>query len=199
MLELQRQKNTPTAARSEGFTLIELMVVLAVLAALLLVAAPGLADLIRNNQMVTDVYALRATLNNARSEAITRRAPVVVCPSSDGATCLASNDWSNGYITFVAMNNNTAPDPNDPDEELIQWEPRDRAMNIFYSNSEQQVIFNARGTALDYEGTFEFCDERGTEDARALILNPVGSVSSATDTDTNGIVNDHGGADVTCS
>ncbi|WP_156507758.1 GspH/FimT family pseudopilin [Halioglobus sp. HI00S01] len=188
-----------TRRQQRGFTLVELMIVLAVLAATLLLAVPGLLDLIRNNQMVTDVYALRATLSNARSEAMARRARVVVCPTNDGTNCLATGDWGGGYMSFVDMDANTAPDPNDPNEERIQWEPRERAMNILYSNSEQAVIFNPRGTALDYEGTFEFCDERGADGARALILNAVGSVRSATDTNASGTVNDHGGIDVTCT
>lgn len=185
--------------KRNGFTLVEMLIVLTVLAALLMVAAPGLSDLIRNNRIVTDVYALRATLNNARSEAVTRRAPVVVCPSTDGATCAASSNWASGYMTFVDTDANVAPDPNNPDEELIQWEPRDKPMDITYvsTGGTQQVVFNTRGAAIGSEGSFVFCDEREEEAARALILNAVGSVRSATDTTNNGIV-DVGGTDVVC-
>ncbi|GHD18024.1 hypothetical protein GCM10007052_25190 [Halioglobus japonicus] len=181
MLETTKQKNSLTGSLQQGFTLVELMVVITVLLVLLVVAVPGLSSLIRNNQMVTDTYALRATLNNARSEAITRRARVVVCPTTDGSACVSSSDWSTGYMTFVDTDQNTVPDPNDPAEELIQWEPRSRAMEVLFDSvsGAQTVAFSSRGIALGSEGTFLFCDERGAAEARGLQLTPVGSVRSA--------------------
>ncbi len=60
-------------ARAGGFTLVEMMMALVVLAVLLAVAAPGFYELIKNNRMLSEVYALRATLNGARSEALAQR------------------------------------------------------------------------------------------------------------------------------
>jgi len=67
-----------------GFSLIELMVVMGVLAILLTVGAPAFMDLIRDNRLLSEVYGLRATLNNARTEALTQRSFVTVCESDDG-------------------------------------------------------------------------------------------------------------------
>ena len=60
-------------ARAGGFTLVDMMLALVVLAVLLAVAAPGFYELIKNNRMLSEVYALRATLNGARSEALAQR------------------------------------------------------------------------------------------------------------------------------
>ncbi len=72
-------------ARTGGFTLVEMMMALVVLAVLLAVAAPGFYELIKNNRMLSEVYALRATLNGARSEALAQRNFVTLCRSEDGA------------------------------------------------------------------------------------------------------------------
>lgn len=195
-------KNRTTFSNSDrrrGFTMVELMVVIAVLGAILVLAAPGYQALILNNRSLSEVYALRATLSNARSEAIARRAPVVVCPTSDGAACDAAlPNWLPGYMSFVDTNNDTVPDPNDPDEEIIQYEARGVEAILAFDNANNLVRFSPRGDAITTQGTFSFCDERGAGNARALILNAVGSVRSAEDTDDDGIVNDAGGTNVGC-
>ena len=188
-------------AAQGGFTVIEAMVVVLIVALLIAMAAPGFQELIGNNRIVSEVYALRGTLSNARSEALARRAPVVVCPTADGAACANSDNWSTGYLVFVDTDDDNAADPNDPDEEIIQRETEERAVDITFDNGNRRVRFGGDGIALGFEGVFTFCDERGATRARALILNPVGSLRAATDTDLpeDNIVDDADGTNVSCN
>ncbi|CAA0126284.1 Uncharacterised protein [Halioglobus japonicus] len=186
--------------RQSGFSIIELMIVLVIASILVAAAGPGFQDLMGNNRTISEVYTMRATLNNARSEALARRAPVVVCPTSDGLACVDSSDWSTGYMVFVDTDNNNTADSNNPDEEVIQFETGPRSVDLAFSNSANRVRFGAQGSALGFEGTFTFCDDRGAEDARGLIINPVGNLSAATDSDDEDlIVNDAGGDNVVCN
>ena len=208
-----RENRTPGLARAaigspvqRGFTLVEAMVVVLVVSVLMAIAAPGFQELIGNNRMISEVYTLRATLNNARTEAMARRAPVVVCSTADGATCSESDDWSTGYLVFVDTDDDNAADPTDPDEEIIQRETEKRSVDIAFANIDtgERVRFAPDGIALGFEGTFTFCDERAVDNAakaKALILNPVGSLRAATDTDSpeDLIVNDADGTNVTCN
>jgi type IV fimbrial biogenesis protein FimT len=186
---------------ANGFTLIEMLVAVLIVGVLLLVAAPGFSDLISNNRMVSEVYLMRATLSHARSEALARRAPVVVCPTTDGLACADSNDWSSGYMTFVDTDDNNVANPTDPDEDIIQWEARQSPVDILFDNASKRVRFGGQGVALGFEGTFTFCDSRGAGDARALILNPVGSLRAALDIDAtpDGIVNVLDDTNVVCN
>jgi type IV fimbrial biogenesis protein FimT len=186
---------------ANGFTLIEMLVAVLIVGVLLLVAAPGFSDLISNNRMVSEVYVMRATLSHARSEALARRAPVVVCPTTDGLACADSNDWSSGYMTFVDTDDNNVANPTDPDEDIIQWEARQSPVDILFDNASKRVRFGGQGVALGFEGTFTFCDSRGAGDARALILNPVGSLRAALDIDAtpDGIVNVLDDTNVVCN
>lgn len=88
-------------ARSAGFSLVELTVVLAVAAILAMAAAPSFADLIRSNRIATANNDLVATLQYARAEAVQRGRPVSVCASGDGATCSGGSDWSPGWIVLL--------------------------------------------------------------------------------------------------
>ncbi len=86
-------------SRSGGFTLLELMVGIAVLAVTLGIAIPSYADMMRRNRVTTHTNQLVAAFAVARSEAVKRGAPIAVC-SSDAtqSECAESEDWSNGWI-----------------------------------------------------------------------------------------------------
>jgi type IV fimbrial biogenesis protein FimT len=83
-----------------GFTLIELLVTIAVLAILIAAAVPSFTSLINANRLSTQANEMVATLQMARSEAVRLNTSVVVCRSTDGATCAAAGRWDR-WITRV--------------------------------------------------------------------------------------------------
>lgn len=85
-----------SSRRQSGFTLIELMVTISVLAILLGVGVPSFQATIQGNRISTSANDLVAALQFARSEAVRRGVNVTVCSSNDQATC--SGAWSDGWI-----------------------------------------------------------------------------------------------------
>lgn len=92
-----------TSAR--GFTLVELLVTVALLAILLTLAAPSFTAMMRNNRMLALSNELVASLNFARAEAVKRAANVTVCKTADAAAanpvCTTSGEWGSGWLVFV--------------------------------------------------------------------------------------------------
>ncbi|WP_132999206.1 GspH/FimT family pseudopilin [Luteimonas arsenica] len=86
-------------AAQPGFTLIELMVTLAVVGILAAVAAPALTGMIAGNRLAGASGEMAASLQLARSEAIRRNARVTICASEDGEECASSTDWSSWIVT----------------------------------------------------------------------------------------------------
>src|SRR5688500_8514564 len=75
--------------RSQGFTILEILVVVSVLSLFLALAGPALSSVVATQQVRSASYDLHATLNVARSEALTRNVAVTVAPADGG--------WASGW------------------------------------------------------------------------------------------------------
>jgi prepilin-type N-terminal cleavage/methylation domain-containing protein len=82
-----------------GFTLIELMITVAILGVLALWAVPNVRTFIQNARMTGTANELLSDILVARQEAQRRGVPVTICASANGADCDAAGaDWLNGWI-----------------------------------------------------------------------------------------------------
>jgi type IV fimbrial biogenesis protein FimT len=84
--------------RGRGFTLVELMVVLAVFVVIFSVAVPGMSEFTASNQVVATRSAFSAAVSLARSEAVKRNRPVVLQPLAGGSK---GNEFGNGWEIVV--------------------------------------------------------------------------------------------------
>ena len=106
-----------------GFTLLELMVVLAISAILSTLAAPSFTQMIQSNTTSSNVNNFLADMRFARSESIRRGGGVVMCrsdaPEVVNPTCgsglgSSGHGWTSGWIIFQDWNNNGVQDTNEP-------------------------------------------------------------------------------------
>lgn len=193
----------------QGFTLIELIVTLAVVSVLLLTGIPMLNQMITNNRLVTQINNIAGSLSVARSESIKRGESITLCGSTDGATCDTSS-WESGWIVFSDANNNAVLDS--ATESMLKIvAPFSGGSTLRLSQSDSTSIMRYRSdgslrdldssvTGINNQGTFTLCDnEASTTKAKAININPMGRVSRAEGaTPTEKPVHDITGVDITC-
>jgi type IV fimbrial biogenesis protein FimT len=130
-----------------GFTLVELMVTVAVIAVVLAVSVPAFARLQGNFQLRSSAHRLVAAINLARTEALQRRQSVSLCPSTMGGDC--SGDYSHGWVLF-----------NDTDRDLK------------FAPGIEEVILRGQGLPAGYTVTDRTGSNRVTE---TITYSPDGS------------------------
>ncbi len=110
----------PGKKRTRGFTLIELVITVGLLAVLLAAALPSFFTAIQNNRLTTQANDFMTAVQLARSEALKRNRPVSLCPTNNQTSC--SGDWTDGWM--VVVDDNAEGDNSvDEDDVLRVWPP----------------------------------------------------------------------------
>lgn len=157
-----------SAGRSaRGFTLMELLVTLAVAAVFVAIAVPSYRATINRNSVATQVNDFLTDLNYARSEAVTRGMIVRMCKSTDGTACATAGGWQQGWIIYTDVKN----DKNPTTADILRVAGALGGGTTLLGNShvKNDIHFRANGFALGNNGTIFACDNDGTNLTRIKI------------------------------
>ena len=145
--------------RAAGFTLIELATTVAVLAICAGIALPSLTTFIEYQRASAAIMSLTTHMSLARIAAISRNRRAVLCPSSDGMSCEAGTDWSQGWMLFLDDDGNRRPDAGD--EILrVDLEPTSRHLRVVSTAGRQQLRYLPDGRSAGANLTISICNQR---------------------------------------
>jgi type IV fimbrial biogenesis protein FimT len=172
-----------------GFTLIELMVVVALAAIMLTLAVPSFQNMIANNRITSHTNELVMAINMARSEAVKRNVRVILCRSADPVasppSCGGSaNDWTTGWLLFASGDANSTYQQGV--DTLIRVGEAARTGIQIRTNgtSDNNLQINSNGSTNEAGGTaaFAICDDRDSDGdfdeqwGRQIQVSPSGHV-----------------------
>ena len=163
--------------RSSGFTLLEALVVLALVAVLAGIAAPAMNRLRAQHRMQAQAEALFSSLVLARSEALRQQQRVTVCVRTPDDRCASAGPWTQGWLVFADGNANAQRDSQEP---LLQKHEALSAGLVLEGNSlvSRYVSYGLEGRSQTISGAFQagtltLCQADATQ-AWHLVINALG-------------------------
>lgn len=172
------KKNAVLLKKAYGFTLIELMVTVAIAAVLMVVAAPSFVQYKRNSELTSLANSLLASINASRSEALKKGRSAFVRP--------LTSDWAGGWVVFVDSNGDNLY--SDGVDFLVSRQDAAKSYfgisgNSTASGSSPYVRFDSAGYSTDTASspvaltlTIQRTDVSDTEQVRRLVVARTGRV-----------------------
>ena len=157
-------------ARDSGYSLLELMMTIAVAALILTLGVPSFSALKARNAQRVEINALFHAVHLARKGSIMRKQVVSLCPTADGLTCNPGRDWSGGFLVFENSDRDEPPELDDGDILLYRH----------LASPSVKIAANRRGFTLRAtflratNGTLVVCDRAARVSPRALVISYTG-------------------------
>ncbi|MDT3337394.1 GspH/FimT family pseudopilin [Shewanella sp. SP1S1-7] len=163
----------------KGFSLIELIISLAVLTILLTGGVPSLTDVYTQYRADSSIRIIQQTLQFARNQAITLNRTVTACAVIDQK---CEQNWQAGLTVFIDTNNNNQLD--DSDKKLYITNAFDSKDIVKYNRT--AIRFQPDGLASGTNGTLKYCPSSATSPySRAVIVNQAGRVRLSKNSNIN--------------
>lgn len=176
--------------RNFGFTLIEMLVTVSIAGVLMMLAAPSFQQLISSSTLTSQANEFVTMLGFTRSEAVKRNARVTICKSTDGATCVATGTWAQGYIVFVDTLATGAIGTVDAGETVLRVHAALTAGSTLVGSADVAgppvvpgvanfVSFTSNGLSTQ-SGRWDLCGTLTTLPGRDIVLSPGSGLPSVT-------------------
>lgn len=169
--------------RQLGFSIIELLTVIAILGIVAALAAPSFSEAVVRNRIVSENNDLLAAFNYARSEAIRRNTGVGVCSLDAAFTGCGTGNWDRGWAIWEDQDGQNDFDAAEPILRIFRLNPQHEL-----ASTDDLMVFSSRGllnfpavAGADPTLTLEPSDcKPQARNIRTLVVRVTGSVTSTT-------------------
>lgn len=159
-----------------GFTIIEVLVSLAILLSLITIGIPSLDNFIIHMRVDNEISAMHRMLLLARNSAINNELYVTFCPLDNDNKC--TTDWGKKLTVFKDINKNRRYEIN-IGESIIKIKsainPNDK---LQYGKGRNALVYGPTGHLVIWGGnaTFKYCPKSHENKSRGLVISTSGRV-----------------------
>ncbi len=183
--------------KSQGLTVIELLITLFILSLLTAIALPDFEEMLQQKRIDLTAKELRQAIEVARTAAITKNSIVTICRSKQGNSC--SGQWQDGVLVFVDYNADRKLDVEDIPVRHFTFSQFKGDITWRAFQNRQYLQITALGFTNYQNGNFTLCPANGDlTQARQLIITRTARVRHAQDSNGDGIREDSRGRPVRC-
>ena len=168
-------KGCPKPNKPYGFTLIEQIMVIAIIAVVASVAIPSMHDVLTRHALQTRQMDYIEALQHARISAITLGVPVVLCPSGNGTACADSGTWDSGWLLGRDRDGDRQPDG----APLYVGASDDTQVRVRSSGRRHSVRFYPDGSAVGSNLTLLICATGQPGHALTVVVSNAGRIRGA--------------------
>lgn len=164
-----------------GFTIVELVVVMAIVGILLSIAVPSMTTWTAPNRVKAESDRFRVFLQRARNTAVSRGEQITLCKSDDQSSCNDSLNWEDGWLMFADSDGDETKDSGETIIRVGEALEQDYTLRANSPFSEWVAFIpsgEARGNAGNI-GRFRICGpEADIDNARDVVINMAGRIGT---------------------
>ncbi len=156
--------------RQSAFSLLELVLTVAVASIVIALAIPSFGDTLAKQRQRVEIDALFRAVHHAKKASVVRNQVVTLCATRDGELCANSADWSSGWMMFENSDRDSPPQ-RDPGEPRLRYHAVHPDVEVS-SNRRNYTLRSTQRRATN--GTLVVCDRTGRVPPRALVISFTG-------------------------
>lgn len=185
-----------SAYSKRGFTLIELIVAIAIVAILSAIALPNMNNFLVKMRVDNEITELQRLLLTARNMAINTGKITTVCPLTSG---VCTNNWQDEISVFT-NDANTSVNGNAfaANDELIKVKEAIRSGDEL-QYTQNSVIYTPDGRLLTAAANFSYCPQDKEDESRGISISLSGRSYTSSDTDNDSKDEDREGNEIVCT
>lgn len=173
-----------------GFTLLELLITISLVAITISLTAPTVASIVSENQLQSTSSLIQRAISLTRTESVKRGHRVVMCLSNKEDSCNSSTPVH--LLVFADPDRTGSPSSSKDLIKLAQLP----YPTVFTSYNRPFLAFSPIGYAAGTNGTFKICHKNG--EGELLVISTLGRTRKAVDYDGDGLVEKTPGNPISC-
>jgi len=190
--------SVPRRKSQQGFTIMELMVSVAILGIITAIAMPSLSEFRIKMRVDNEIAQLQRMVLTARNTAVNLGQNVTLCPLNGSNICI--NNWEGELSVFVDLDQDNIFEPGAvPAEILIKVKKAANTTDTLNYAAVTRITFAPTGLLVgNLNGTFSYCPNGYSNLNRAVIVSPSGRTYQSSDTDNDGEDENRNNNAITC-